>query len=64
MPDTLRCPRCHKVGLVRLETVIRGRRSLRHFYCGACAYEWELKHEGSAPAKRQNADGRPDRSRS
>jgi transcription elongation factor Elf1 len=63
MPDTLRCPRCYKVGLVRLETVIRGRRSLRHFYCGACGHEWELTQEGSAPTKGHKEIGRPDRSR-
>ena len=64
MPDTLRCPRCHKVGLVRVETVIKGRRTLRHLYCGACSHEWELTQEGSAPAKRRKEIGAPDRSRS
>ena len=42
VPDKTACPRCNKVGLVRLETVIKGGQSRLHYYCGACAHEWEL----------------------
>jgi hypothetical protein len=64
MPDKTPCPRCHKAGLVRLETIIKGGRSLRHYYCGACAHEWELSEFGDAPPQSNDRSaGRPDRSR-
>lgn len=64
MADKTPCPRCHKSGLVRLETIIKGGRSLRHYYCGACAHEWERSEWGDAPPKSNDrSNGRPDRSR-
>ena len=40
MPFTIQCPRCHKTGLVRRETVIKAGESVRHFQCGGCAFSW------------------------
>ena len=36
------CPKCHKVGFVRIEHVFTGRKGRRSCYCGACNYEWEV----------------------
>lgn len=62
VPDKTACPRCNKVGLVRLETVIKGGQSRLHYYCGACAHEWDLTERG-APRKSHRSNERPDRSR-
>ena len=35
------CRYCQRRGLVRIERVIRGTRSLKAFYCGGCNREWE-----------------------
>jgi len=45
--DKTRCPRCDRVGFVRLETVVRGGRTSRSYYCGGCEYTWEIA-EGEA----------------
>jgi transcription elongation factor Elf1 len=62
MPDKTVCPRCRKIGFVRLETVIKAGNAVRSFYCGACGHQWTVTEDASAPpAKGRN--GRPDRSR-
>ena len=40
VPHSIECPRCRKVGLVRLETVLRGAEAERQYQCGRCSYAW------------------------
>ena len=42
VPDRTECPRCHKIGFVRHEKVIRGDDTERHYYCGACNCSWRV----------------------
>jgi hypothetical protein len=55
MPDRIPCPRCTRVGLVRVERVITGSvvRELR--YCGYCEFEWDIL----APPKPAKAPIKP-----
>lgn len=61
-PSSRICPRCHRAGFVRVETVIKGGKTHRAFYCGACDQAWDVAEssdEISPPASKE----RPDRSR-
>lgn len=49
VPDKTRCPRCRKVGFVRLENVIKGGRAERHYYCGSCNHDWQVVEESGPP---------------
>jgi hypothetical protein len=51
MPDKTPCRRCGRVGFVRTETVIKGARSLRSFYCGSCNSTWEVAEDGETKDK-------------
>jgi hypothetical protein len=62
MPDKTACPRCRKIGFVRLETVIKAGIVVRSFYCGACDNQWTVTEDASAPPATGRND-RPDRSR-
>jgi hypothetical protein len=59
VPYTLECPRCRKVGLVRLETVIRGTESERQYQCGRCNYGWHERDMTVAADRRRSAQQRP-----
>jgi hypothetical protein len=62
VPDKSKCPLCKKVGLVRVETVIKGGTATRVCYCGGCGGSWEEADQQAAePLARGD---RPDRSRS
>ena len=39
----LRCPKCHKMGFVRHENVVKGIDAERHFICGSCEHSWRIK---------------------
>lgn len=52
MPYSIACPRCHRTGLVRLETVIKGTTAERQYHCGGCAYGWS-EDESTADADRR-----------
>jgi transcription elongation factor Elf1 len=45
MPVTLTCPRCHHIGLVRLEQVIQGTEVTTSYFCGACTHEWAVSNK-------------------
>ena len=60
MPLTTPCPKCVKVGQVRVEYVIHAGKSYRAFECHACGYQWRVLETGEHAA----SDERPDRSRS
>ena len=60
MPAHTRCPRCHKIGLVRFETVIRAGVVQRNYYCGACNHSWTVTDDGT---EARNPDSPPDRPR-
>jgi hypothetical protein len=60
MPDTMKCPRCQKVGFIRSENVIKGARAQRHFYCGSCNHSWAVTTDGGT---RRNYGRPPERSR-
>jgi hypothetical protein len=47
VPLTIECFRCHKTGLVRLETVVRAGHAVKHYHCGRCDYAW---NDDSQPA--------------
>jgi DNA-directed RNA polymerase subunit RPC12/RpoP len=55
---TIECPRCRKVGLVRLETVIRGHDSERQYQCGRCGYAWH-ERDMAVAADRRRTPPRP-----
>jgi hypothetical protein len=40
MPLNSPCPKCGKLGLIRMEHVIQGGRAMQVFYCGGCEYSW------------------------
>jgi hypothetical protein len=52
VPDTKPCPKCKKLGFIRVEHVIKGRQTLRLCYCGACLHEWVVANDGSVRAAR------------
>jgi len=61
---TLRCRRCHRLGVVRHENVVRGMVAERHFFCGICGHGWTVKDrrsKWSAPRARDRADDRSQR---
>jgi hypothetical protein len=45
MPDKTACPRCDRVGFVRLEHVIKAGTSVVHYYCGFCEHTWSKEAE-------------------
>ena len=49
VPVRTKCPRCRKVGFVRLENVIKAGRAERHYYCGACNHNWQVVEEAEPP---------------
>jgi transposase-like protein len=51
VPDRTECPRCHKIGFVRHEYVVRGDDTFVAYYCGACNYTWQVT-AGAARANR------------
>ena len=53
-----RCPRCHRVDLIRMERVITGQEFLRSYHCGSCHHTWEVADN---PRKRPRADATPKR---
>jgi hypothetical protein len=61
VPASTCCPRCRKTGLVRFERVIRGGRTARHFYCGACAYSWVAADADEQNKQRTEDDDLPSR---
>lgn len=44
--DRIPCPRCQKVGFVRIEHVIKAGQATRQCFCGACDYGWEVAGDG------------------
>ena len=63
MYDTPR-PRCGDIGLVRLETVVRGGVVYQHFYCKRCDYSWRSPGVPSIAAETVDlADDKPEPSR-
>ena len=58
MPHTIECPRCRKIGLVRLETVIRGSESERQYQCGRCSYGWHERDMSILADRRQRVTQR------
>ncbi len=49
----LKCPACHKTGLIRTERVIKGNDVATFFYCGGCTHSWL---EPDATAARNSSD--------
>ena len=60
MPETAECPRCRNARFVRLEHVVKGGQSERHYYCGAWDYSWV---DAAATGVHSDDIERPDRSR-
>jgi len=60
MPLQTPCPRCHRIGFVRFEHVIKGGRTERHYYCGGCEHTWAIDDHGLETA---NYGRPPERSR-
>lgn len=56
MPDRVTCKYCGKAGLVRRENVIKGKRSITAYYCGACNRSWDVSEE-STQGRRENPSG-------
>jgi transcription elongation factor Elf1 len=50
-PQAIACPRCRRVGLVRMETIIRAALSVRALFCGACGHQWTADND-ELPARR------------
>jgi hypothetical protein len=53
VPYQIQCPSCTKVGLVRVEHVIKGATASRAFYCGGCEHQWSIAdlREPAAPLR-------------
>ena len=49
VPHRMACPRCEQVGLVRVETVIRGTKTSKLYYCGSCDYDWSIEDKPEPP---------------
>ena len=58
MPHSIECPRCRKVGLVRLETVIQGDAAERQYQCGRCSYGWHERDMDIAADRRKRVTQR------
>lgn len=43
------CPRCERIGLVRYENVIKGTKTSKLYYCGACDYDWSVEDAPQPP---------------
>ena len=52
VPDAIECPRCHRAGLTRLETVIKGGQTERQYQCGGCGYSWSEHEPPKDPDRR------------
>jgi DNA-directed RNA polymerase subunit M/transcription elongation factor TFIIS len=55
MPARTQCVRCHHVGFVRVEMVVRARDAQRHYDCNRCGYAWV---ESTAQPRPNGADRR------
>ena len=42
MTDNICCQRCHSVGLVHFERVIKGESAVQTFRCDVCHHRWEV----------------------
>jgi hypothetical protein len=42
MPIRTPCVRCHRVGFVRVEHVIRADTANKAYYCGLCEHSWSI----------------------
>jgi hypothetical protein len=62
MPDRIACKFCAKVGFVRRERVIKGRRSIESFYCGACNRAWKVADDAADDVEGRSLDQTPRRS--
>jgi transcription elongation factor Elf1 len=47
-----RCPRCHKVGLVRGERVIKAGAAVTELFCGACGHAWKEQDPVIPPSRK------------
>ena len=45
------CPNCTKVGLARMDHVIRGAKATLAYYCGYCGHQWVLSQGPAEPPK-------------
>ena len=46
MPYHTPCPNCLRLGLVRVEHVIKGGAVSKAFYCGGCEHQWTIVEVG------------------
>jgi hypothetical protein len=40
MPYRIECVHCKRVGLVRVERILKGERTYQSYYCGSCNHIW------------------------
>jgi transposase-like protein len=62
VPGKTTCPRCGKIGLVRVEHIIHAGQSYHSFECMDCTYQWQVLDTGEQAPTSDSAE-RPDRSR-
>jgi len=51
LANTIACPRCHRLGTIRHETVIHAADSSIAFSCSVCGHEWNAHEPSLPPAK-------------
>ena len=50
LANTIACPRCHRLGTIRQETVIHAADSSVAFSCSVCGHEWKAQDHSFPPA--------------
>ena len=54
----IECPRCHRIGSVQPENVMRGNQPYVYYKCDVCNYSWQIKDD-VAPMTRPLKSMRP-----
>ena len=53
MANPIQCVHCKRVGLVRVEHIVKAELTFLSYYCGACNHIWLVAENDEQPAKRR-----------
>jgi len=54
MPATTPCRYCQRTGFVRFETVVKGGKAAKEFYCGRCNRTWVVEDREPPSSEKSN----------
>lgn len=59
VPYQMPCPKCAKVGFIRMERVITGSLATKAYFCGSCEHGWQVSDRPVEPPLDPNQRRKP-----